>query len=204
MCHTPGDQSSARQERDNRREGPVGSYGVAPPSGLSTELVRKSLPDDRRSAATLVIWRLALALLLSVSIGCAPAPTYTPEIAGVVTSRQELAGGSFLISLEDGRSHVVDTHTQRGVIGSGVPDVGDLLLAGTTPTPWVARLARRFDCFWIGGSGIEEGGYITADRGLRLREAANFDRGPYAGDEHEFHGGGFCVNSSGEVTGVIN
>jgi hypothetical protein len=145
---------------------------------------------------------LALAFLLSVSIGCAPGPTYTPEIAGLVTGREELADGSFRISLEDGRSRVVDTHTQRVIIGGGVPDVGDLLLAGTTPTPWIARLASRDGCFWVGGNGTEEGGYITMDGRLRLPEAANFDRAHYRVEEHEFHSGGFCVDRSGKVTAV--
>jgi hypothetical protein len=110
--------------------------------------------------------------------------------------------GSFGISLEDGRSHVVDMHTQRGIIGGGVPDVGDLLLAGTAGTPWIARLVSRDGCFWVGGNGTEEGGYITMDRGLRLPEAVTFDRAHYRIEDHEFHSAGFCVVQSGEVTAV--
>jgi len=146
--------------------------------------------------ALLVIGTLAIA-----SAGCSR-PVYTPEVAGVVASRQELADGSFQIVLENGRSQNVETHRQRIIVGGGVPDLGELPLAGSSPTPWVARLAPRFDCFWIGGSGSEEGGYVTTDGGLRLPESADFERGPYGADEHEFHGGGFCVNGSGEVTAV--
>jgi hypothetical protein len=154
---------------------------------------------DRISSlrATILIGALAV-----VSAACS-GTSYTPEIAGVVTSREELADGSLRITLEDGRSEVVETHAQKIVIGGGVPDVGDLLLGGSTPTPWVARLARRDKCFWIGGNGVEDEGYITADQGLRLPEAADFDRLYYDETEHVFHGGGFCVNGAGEVTAVM-
>jgi hypothetical protein len=167
--------------------------------GLRVLALRRKKSRDGISPVRAVL-TMALAI---AGVGCSRvAETYTPEIAGVVASQQSLSDGSYDIVLEDGRSLNVDPDRQRIIIGGAAPTVGDLVLAGTSPKPWVARLERRFECFWIGGDGIEEGGYITGDRGLRLREAANFERGAYAPDQHEFHAGGFCVNSSGEITAV--
>jgi hypothetical protein len=148
---------------------------------------------------------LVIAALATLGSACTQPPdTYAPEIAGVVVSRDDLPDGSSRLTLENGRSHVVDTDTQKLLFGGANPVVGELLLAGSRPAPWFARVARRFECFWIGGSGVEEGGYITTEGGFRLPESADFVRGPYAADEHEFHGGGFCVNGSGEITAVVN
>lgn len=104
-------------------------------------------------------------------MGCAPVPTSTPEVAGLVTAREELGDGSFRISLEGSRSHMVDTHAERGIIGGGVPDVGDLLLAGTTPTPWVARLVSHDGCFGSGEMGPKKTATSrwTADSACRRR-----------------------------------
>lgn len=147
----------------------------------------------------------ALMLILSVD-GCART-SYTPEIAGVVAAQEHLPDGTFRITLRDGRSQTVDTHAQQIVIGSGLPNEGELFLAGSKPTSWVGRLSVQpyagvDSCYWVGGAGTEEAGFITTDAGLRLPEAAGFDRRYYRDNEHRFEGGRFCVNDSGEVTAI--
>ena len=161
--------------------------------------MRPTRRSGRRSP--LCLSALAVALLLA---GCGNT-VYTPEVAGVVAASEQVdgSGQSFRITLRDGRSHIVDRDKVKGVIGSGLPpNVGDLFLAGSTPTPWVAGIAGTDPCFSIGGGGTEDGDFITTDVGLRLRKAADFYRRGYIETQHRFDGAGFCVNGSGEVTAI--
>jgi hypothetical protein len=168
------------------------------------------MPDERLSTVTSGTRRGGVASLASLAIlasvmlvACDRAPTtYTPDSAGVVVDVQQRSDGSYHLSLANGRSQDVETHAQKIVFGGAVPAVGDLMLAGSSPMPWVARVAFSAGCFWLGGGGTEDGDFVTMELGFRLRKATGFARGPYATDEHEFQGGGFCVNESGEVLAV--
>jgi hypothetical protein len=168
------------------------------------------VPDERLSTVTsgarggAVASLASLAIVVSVLVvACGrPPTTYTPESAGVVVDVQQRSDGSYHLSLANGLSQDVETHAQKIVFGGAVPAVGDLMLAGSSPMPWVARVAISGGCFWLGGNGKEDGDFVTMDLGFRLRKAVGFARGPYDTDEHEFHGAGFCVNESGEVSAV--
>jgi hypothetical protein len=151
---------------------------------------------------SLAVATLAMALLLSGCWTSSPV-SYTPDISGIVATREPGPDGSIRITLLDGHSQTIDLHDVHVVAGNGLPDVGDLFLAGSSPVPWIGELSGQEPCFWIGGGGDEEGGFITTDSGsLRLPESADFDRRNYDETEHRFERGGFCVNGSGEVTAI--
>jgi hypothetical protein len=155
-----------------------------------------------RWGRSLALTTLAITLLLS---GCrtSSSVSYTPEISGIVASREPGPDGSTRITLRDGHSQDIDLDVVRVVAGAGLPDVGELFLAGSSPVPWIGELTTGPEsCFWIGGGGDEEGGFITTDAGLRLPESADFDRRNYDETEHRFERGGFCVNASGEVSAI--
>jgi hypothetical protein len=161
--------------------------------------MRPSVRSSRRRSLAVI------GLAIALSIAACGRTVYTPEVAGVVVAREQLdgSGRSFRITLRDGRSQVVEPDKVTGVIGCCVPpNVGDLFLAGSTPTPWVAGVAGTDPCFSIGGGGTEEGNFITTDVGLRLPKAADFYRRGYIETQHRFDGAGFCVNGSGEVTAI--
>jgi hypothetical protein len=156
---------------------------------------------DRSLASAMV----AIALLLS-GCGTTDPVSYTPEISGIVATREPGPDGSIRITLRDGDSQTIDLDDVHVVAGNGLPDVGELFLAGSSPDPWIGALNGlngQESCFWIGGGGDEEGGFITTDSGgLRLPESADFDRRNYDETEHRFERGGFCVNGSGEITAI--
>ncbi len=160
-----------------------------------------------RWGPSLAVATLAIALLLS---GCRTTRSdfYTPEIAGIVATREPGPNGSVQITLRDGHSQNIDLNVVSVVAGSGFPDVGDLYLAGSSPVPFIGELTVLGEltppepCFWIGGGGDEKDGFIATDAGLRLPESADFDRSYYDETEHRFEGGGFCVNDAGEITAI--
>lgn len=145
--------------------------------------------------------RVACLLVVALLAGCGRT-YYTPDAAGVVDRRADLPDGSSEITLADGTTVAVDPREQLIVLGSGLPDRGELLLTGTAPRPWVARLTGADPCFWVGGSGSEVGAYVETDAGLRLPKAADFDRRHYHETEHRFTGAGFCVDAQGRVSAV--
>ena len=145
---------------------------------------------------------LAITLLLS---GCRTTRSdfYTPEIAGIVATREPGPNGSSIrITLRDGHSQTIDIHEVHVVAGNGFPDVGELFLAGSSPVPWIGELVGPESCFWIGGGGDEKDGFIATDAGLRLPESADFDRDYHDETDHRFERGGFCVNGSGQITAI--
>lgn len=146
-----------------------------------------------------------MALLLSGCRTTTPV-SYTPEISGIVATREPGPDGSIRITLRGGHSQTIDLNVVHVVAGNGLPEVGELFLSGSSPVPWIGELNAlngQESCFWIGGGGDEEGGFITTDSGgLRLPESADFDRQEYDETEHRFEHGGFCVNGSGEVTAI--
>ena len=144
---------------------------------------------------------IAGVILAGLLAGCGRT-YYTPDVVGIVATREQLPDQSVQITLRDGRSQVVDVHVQGIIHGGGIPDEGELFLSGSAPKPWVARLSGADPCFIVPGGGSEEGDFIATDAGLRLPKADTFDRGHYLATEHRFESGGFCVNSSGEITRI--
>src|SRR4051794_34089753 len=69
---------------------------------------------------------LAIALLLG---GCRSTShvSYTPEIAGIIATREPGPNGSSIrITLRDGHSQTIDINEVHVVAGKGYPDVGEL------------------------------------------------------------------------------
>jgi hypothetical protein len=132
-----------------------------------------------------------------------PRPSYEPSIAGVVARSEAVDAATTRLVLERGETLLVAPTTQRIVLGSSLPDVGELLLSGSAPEPWVARLVDvGGGCFWIGGRGTEDGDDIRFPVGIVLPKAEVFDRAHYHESEHELNGAGFCVDETGRVTAV--
>jgi hypothetical protein len=154
-----------------------------------------------RRRALVAAWLLAAGVAIVIG-GCSTPILYTPATAGVVERNEPLPDGTSRLTLADGREITVDVQRQAIVYGSALPTAGELLLGGDDPRPWVARLPGPEPCFWIGGRGTEDGGFIKTAVGLRLPKAVDFDRAHYHESEHEFNGGGFCVSAAGEVTAV--
>lgn len=90
------------------------------------------------------------------------------------------------------------------------PGVGDLLLAGTEPEPWIAwaRHTKELfaemtdaDCYLMESNATRVGDWLELDNGLRLRLAADFDPRFFHGDRYR-PATGFCVDPAGEVQTV--
>jgi hypothetical protein len=129
--------------------------------------------------------------------------TYEPTIAGVVVRRDAIDGSTTRFVLDGGEVVDADLVEARIVRGGSLPDIGDLLLAGSGTRPWIARLVDHGSgCYWAGGRGTEDGERIRLPDGLVLPKAEDFDRAHYHETEREFNGAGFCVDASGAVTSV--
>lgn len=78
------------------------------------------------------------AIFLAVAAGCTPAEPvgHVPETVGVVKA-QTLVGTDLRFELANGR--VFTNPANFDYIGGSQPGVNDLLLAGSTPQPWVYR-----------------------------------------------------------------
>ena len=147
-----------------------------------------------------------LVAIVVVIAGCGRT-YYTPEIAGVVVANGVQVDGGGGVRLADGTGVPLGGR-MRQVYGGGSPNVGDLLLTGSTPEPWMARvgagLGASAGCFWIGGAGEEEfngvghTSYVNLDVGLRVPEAPDIDKGGWPTGER-WETAGVCLNERGEV-----
>lgn len=157
-----------------------------------------------------IIGALLLTALLLAACG---GRTYrTPEVAGVVVSREGGAGGIARWELANGQEYTIDMTDMAVVVyGSVSPNVGDLLLGGSGPDgPWVARLfsdaiaGGEAGCFRLDGQGTDRGAWIETDAGFRLPKAPGFDPGLEQEREGERYTNAadrkFCVNADGQVT----
>jgi hypothetical protein len=146
-----------------------------------------------------------------------PPRTYvSPEIVGIVASADYDPIGVNHVKLVDGRTFELRDDSQangqlseagRYVPLAGLPgaQVGDLLLAGESPTPWytaasgpspVVKDASDW-CYWFDATGVERPDTVDLDMGLRLKKAAAYlypSNGEF--DSH------VCLNREGEVTEI--
>jgi hypothetical protein len=106
-----------------------------------------------------------------------PRDTRTPEVAGVLI--REEPGQSYTVRLADG--------SERALTGPmfGSSDTGDLLLAGSAPTPWIVAvdLFAGPECFQARTTGVDDGTHVimrvpaNSAIALRLAKAPGFDPG---------------------------
>jgi hypothetical protein len=132
----------------------------------------------------------------------------TPEVAGIVASREFVAGGATHYVLTDGRDLTIDLTRGNPVIyGTAGPAVGELLLSGSGPNgQWIARLTLASwqdapsGCYTVSGFGTDRGQWIETDAGLRLPKAKGFTTTEERGDRFESSFPVFCLDETGQVT----
>lgn len=123
----------------------------------------------------------------------------------MVTAATRDAGSITMFSLADGSQVTLDGAKYTYINGGGNASVGDLLLTDQAAT-WMSslRINRNADappgCFDLLEGGIDDGGYIKFEGGLRLPKAADFDPGAAQNGVYQIPLVGFCVDSSGAVT----
>lgn len=149
-------------------------------------------------------------MLVSLAcVGCVPLgdvpgdrPTMGPErhveVAGVVVSKHSGVEGSAAYTdfvFDDGR-------TYRSAGEAPEPAVGDLLLAGSKPRPWIDYAPLKDARSWSAGCyGYLAGGYERATTiqlysGLILEKAPNYSR---PGKGEELYGLTLCLDKQGRV-----
>jgi hypothetical protein len=149
-----------------------------------------------------------------------PRTYFTPEIVGVVATSDYTPDGVYHVKLEDGRMLEVKTEAQQtGKVGeagrySPLPgrtgiSVGELLLAGETPTPWYTggygpytdtTVDRSSWCYGLDATGMNRPDTVDLESGLRLKKATDYFPAPDA-LEYGFQGR-VCLNLRGEVTRI--
>src|SRR5664280_716973 len=133
---------------------------------MGSEEGEGSMPGIGRVSRPSLLARAALLLVALACVGCTDVeggrPTIGPphnlEVAGVVSSYRTGVDGSrgyIDYTFDDGRTY----RANADAAGPGVA-VGELLLAGNKPWPWVDRAALRDPRSWPTGCyGLGEGGY---------------------------------------------
>jgi hypothetical protein len=158
----------------------------------------------------------ALLLVALASVGCTDVesgrPTIGPvsylEVAGVVASEQtgvEGSTGYTGFTFDDGRTYRVPPN-----VGGARPAVGELLLAGTKPSPWVYYAAPRdpgswpAGCYGLGQNGYELESTIELDSGLTLEKAPDFSWPARAThQDNRIWGAVLCLDKQGRVFEIV-
>jgi len=184
-----------------------------------------AISSPRRRWLRLVAYGLLAGGVLACGLGRTVPGPYIPEVVGVVTATELVEGNLTRFSLENGQSFTVDQldgNALTTVYGAG-GGVDDLLLGGTdSGKPWLALVRRgaltRSDlpdgCYALEDWGTDDGVWIQADSGLRLRKAPDFDPGllpetpgmpaptSWSGMRYEGTQQTFCLDRDGQVTRV--
>ncbi len=172
------------------------------------------MPGIGRVSRPSLLARAALLLVALACVGCGPwgtdvegdRPTIGPErhveVAGAVVSKHNGVEGSAAytdFAFDDGR-------TYRSEGEAPEPAVGDLLLAGSKPGPWVDRAPLKDPRSWPTGCyGLGEGGYelqttVQLDSGLILEKAPNYSR---PGKGSRLFGLVLCLDKQGRVFEIV-
>lgn len=176
---------------------------------------------DRKSLG-LVVRFCAVAVLLLTTSGCSllvpgvpsPAPTlFFPDTAGIVAS-YDTAGPGGRYELTDGRTIRIPEGVR--IVRSSDPEVGDLLLSGTQPVPWLtgARaldpkpIPEPADCYSFVGETRANATHVfktvsdTAPEEVVIvfRKAPGWSDRGYFPDSDLLLGVYTCVNHNGEAT----
>lgn len=157
-------------------------------------------------------WALTTGVVLLTLVGCKaavdiPDIVRTPDHAGDVEHREDLADGPIQLTLSGGAEVELDRISALNLRPGTDPAEGDLLLYGTEPDgPWFWSGPLLDDprtggqCAEIMAPALDEGGTIAFEIGLRLPKADDFD--PFEVTDGQFTDPtqGFCLNERGEVT----
>lgn len=176
--------------------------------------------------------RASLVAIALLTAACQPVSgpqvggPYVPETAGILVSSEWVTENTIArYVLDNGESltaNVSDREAMRWVYRDP-GEKGDLVLGGEQPTPWIAFVApastTRSDlpdgCFALYDNGTDDGEWIQADSGLRLRKAAGFDSGllavtpggpvptAHVGLRYDGDNRLFCLNRDGLVTARV-
>jgi hypothetical protein len=172
---------------------------------------------------------VAIALLAAA---CQPASgpqaggPYVPETAGLLVSSEWVTLNTIArYVLDNGESLTANVSDREAMqwVYRDPGQTGDLVLGGQQPVPWIAFVAPATTtasglpdgCFALYDNGTDDGEWIQADSGLRLRKAPGFDSGllavtpgmpvptPRVGHRYAGVGHLFCLNRDGLVTARV-
>lgn len=176
--------------------------------------------------------RASLVAIALLAAACQPGSgpqaggPYVPETIGLLVSSEWVTQNTIArYVLDNGESltaNVSDGEAIRWVYRNP-GQKGDLVLGGQQPTPWIAFVApatisRRGlpdGCFALYDNGTDDGEWIQADSGLRLRKALGFDSGllaetpggpvptPRVGHRYDGVDRLFCLDRGGLVTAHV-
>jgi len=170
-----------------------------------------TLAQRARGVSRATSWlTVGLALAVGTSASGCLGPTidenatrYVPETAGVVMESQ-VTSTPFEFQLSDGRTIPIGQEVE--FIDRATPLVGDLLLTGSKPSPWVASVPPvGAGCFKKGGVAFDRGDWVeieisvqTERAYLRVPKAGTWSGGGEAPGE-EITGGGVCLDAQGRA-----
>jgi hypothetical protein len=158
-----------------------------------------------------------VALLLGVLAGVAGCSTPQKEIdvIGVVASEGGAYDGPDMVdkyTFDDGRTYSMRYHGHaRAVEGPGVlPNVGDLLIAGTHPGNWMLVANLRDDwggwpkgCYGLGSqAGYDTATTVELDFGVTLQKAPDFNPTDHGQPGRFGSMGAICLDRQGRVTQI--
>jgi hypothetical protein len=161
--------------------------------------------------------RLIAMLMLAIVVqGCgflfpsAKAPDHPIEVVGVVASEKTGGQGSVTevsVTFDDGRTFTYNTHYR--ILAGGRPHVGDLLLAGSKPTPWtigaspeIPSSALPVGCYLLNENGTEHETTVELDIGLTVPKAPNFETQPVPGVGEHWRGA-LCLDREGRALEIF-
>jgi hypothetical protein len=169
--------------------------------------------QPRYAAATVqLIIAVGAAALITQGCGLIPGgstrpPERTIEVAGVVVAKTvgvEGSRGFVQFTFEDGSTYRVDTGAGRE------PAVGDLLIAGSTPRPWMDLAIPHGPPGWPEGcyeplpqNGVETQTTIELDDGLTVMKAPNFTWPGRPAHGNRLRNDSLCLDTQGRVFEVI-
>jgi hypothetical protein len=176
---------------------------------------------DERWVAAVLVGLLGAGAVASWAPWVAPKSYYSPETIGVVSSTQLRPDGIVSVKVEDGRSLDVLESAWRyseptpapldqPLDYSGDLQPGNLLLAGTEPSPWysvadfypVGSLLRGPDpCYFLTSDGTERQDTVELDFGIRLMKVSDYatDQAPVGS---RFHGS-LCLDVQGRLRYIV-
>ena len=140
---------------------------------MTSRRPRDGIPTTPAAAALIVLNGIAVLAL----IACRPAVARRePTVTGVVVSRDFVTGSSVRYRLAPGA--VVNVNLDAvATLAGGTPQVGDLLLYGDQPQPWLLGIAPSRDGQWFelwSQPAQSDDGRLTFDSGLRLPVAPGY------------------------------
>jgi hypothetical protein len=165
--------------------------------------------DSRLRSRFAFRFALALAAMALVTQGCGLFGQATPNrpvgTVGVVAS--DKVGGGVFVTFDDGRTFRFDVNDET--IAGHWPQVGDLLIAGSKPTPWVigasledANSGWPVGCYGLVGNGTETATTVELDVGVTLPKAPNFDPNGRPKDGGPIGGGVICLDREARVINI--